>query len=229
MDHSYRKRLLDLAFTIPGLILLSPVFSTLALLVRLKLGSPVLFCQNRPGLNAQPFGIVKFRTMTDARDVSGNLLPDEERLPPFGRFLRSTSLDELPELINVLKGEMSVVGPRPLMMDYLDRYSPEQSRRHHAKPGITGWAQINGRNNLSWEEKFAMDVWYVDHQTAWLDIRIIARTAWKIVTREGVSRTGHATTSDFMGTPGYSWSDVGLTPAAIEESPDERALNGIEI
>lgn len=200
MHHRYSKRLLDLVLTVSVFILFSPMLLLLALLLRLKLGSPVLFRQHRPGLNGKRFALVKFRTMTNDRDAEGNLLPDEDRLPAFGRFLRSTSLDEVPELINVLKGEMSVVGPRPLLMDYLDRYSPEQMRRHLVKPGLTGWAQVNGRNELSWEDKFAMDVWYVDHQSLWLDIRIIARTIWTILKRKGITRKGHATTSDFIGT-----------------------------
>lgn len=200
MYQRYGKRLLDLAMTIPALILLSPVLALLALLVRLKLGSPVLFRQQRPGLHGRPFTLLKFRTMMDLRDKDGNPLPDEDRLTPFGQFLRSTSLDELPELFNVLKGEMSVVGPRPLLMRYLDRYSPEQVRRHEVKPGITGWAQVNGRNALTWERKFDLDVWYVDHQSLWLDLKIIALTGRKIIIREGITWEGHATGYEFMGT-----------------------------
>jgi len=199
----YGKRLLDLAMTIPALILLSPVLALLALLVRLKLGSPVLFRQQRPGLHGRPFTLLKFRTMMDLRDKDGNPLPDEDRLTPFGQFLRSTSLDELPELLLVLKGDMSLVGPRPLAMIYLDRYTPEQMRRHEVMPGITGWAQVNGRNNIPWEEKFALDVWYVDHQSLSLDLKIIALTVWKILKREGISEKGHVTASDFMGTQGH--------------------------
>jgi len=202
MYGTFGKRLLDLALTVPALILLSPVLGLLALLVRLKLGLPVLFRQHRPGLHGQPFTMLKFRTMTDDRDAQGNLLPNEDRLTPFGQFLRSTSLDELPELINVLKGEMSLVGPRPLLMQYLDLYTPEQMRRHEVKPGITGWAQVNGRNDISWEEKFTLDVWYVDHQSLWLDLRIIAMTAWKVLKREDISRQGYVTIAPkFMGTP----------------------------
>jgi sugar transferase EpsL len=201
------KRALDLILTIPALILLSPVMAVTALLVRVKLGSPVLFRQQRPGLHSKPFTIYKFRTMTNVkneRDAQGNLLPAEERLTPFSRFLRSTSLDELPELLNVLKGDMSVVGPRPLVMIYLDRYTPAQARRHEVMPGITGWAQINGRNDISWEEKFALDVWYVDHQSFELDLKIIALTAWKVLKREGISEQGHdVTASEFMGTQMY--------------------------
>ena len=193
------KRIFDLALTLPALILLSPLLGLLALLVRLKLGSPILFTQQRPGQNSHPFTIYKFRTMTDARAADGRLLPDARRLTAFGRFLRSTSLDELPELFNVLKGEMSLVGPRPLLMHYLDRYTPQQARRHRVRPGITGWAQVNGRNGLSWEEKFACDVWYVDNLSLELDIKIIFRTLWIIVRREGISQPGQATMEEFKG------------------------------
>lgn len=199
MYRTFGKRLLDLALAIPALILLAPLLALLALLVRLKLGSPVFFRQQRPGLHGQPFTILKFRTMTDARDAQGNLLPDEDRLTPFGQFLRSTSLDELPELIHVLKGEMSLVGSRPLMMRYLDRYTPEQMHRHDVRPGITGWAQVNGRNTISWEARFAMDVWYADHVSLWLDVKIIALTVWKILKREGISQPGQATMEEFRG------------------------------
>jgi lipopolysaccharide/colanic/teichoic acid biosynthesis glycosyltransferase len=195
----FGKRWLDLLLIIPALILLTPVLLLLALLVRLTLGSPVLFCQRRPGLHGQPFTIYKFRSMTNACDADGNLLPDAERLPPFGQFLRSTSLDELPELLNVWRGEMSLVGPRPLLMCYLDRYNPEQRRRHEVKPGLTGWAQINGRNALAWEEKFALDVWYVDHLSWWLDMKIIVLTVWKILKHEGISQPGQATMEEFRG------------------------------
>ena len=193
------KRLFDLLLTIPALILLAPVLGIVTILVRFKLGSPVFFRQTRPGLHDQPFTMLKFRTMTDARDAQGKLLPDAERLTPFGRFLRSSSLDELPELLNVLKGEMSLVGPRPLLMQYLERYTPEQRRRHEVKPGITGWAQVNGRNAITWEQKFALDVWYVDHQSLWLDIKILALTIWKTVRREGINQDGQATMEEFMG------------------------------
>jgi len=196
----YGKRLLDLVLTIPALIFLAPVLALLALLVRLTFGSPILFRQQRPGLHGRPFVLYKFRTMTNARDAQGNLLHDEDRLTPFGQFLRSTSLDELPELFNVLRGEMSLVGPRPLLMRYLDRYSPEQVRRHEVKPGITGWAQVNGRNTLTWERKFDLDVWYVDHQSLWLDLKIIALTGRKIIIREGITWKGYATGYEFMGT-----------------------------
>jgi sugar transferase EpsL len=193
----YGKRLLDLSLTVPALILLTPLFALVALLVRSKIGTPVLFRQERPGLHGQPFTIIKFRTMTDKRDAQGNLLPDKDRLTPFGRFLRSTSLDELPELINVLRGDMSVVGPRPLLMKYLDRYTPTQMRRHEVLPGITGWAQVNGRNAISWAEKFALDVWYVDNLSLRLDLQIIALTLWKSLRREGISQTGQATMEEF--------------------------------
>jgi len=193
------KRLFDLALTLPGLVVLSPLLAFIALMVRAKLGSPVLFRQVRPGMGGRPFTIYKFRTMTDARGSDGKLLPDGERLTRFGRFLRSASLDELPELFNVLKGDMSLVGPRPLLMEYLDRYTPEQARRHEVKPGITGWAQVNGRNALSWEEKFKLDVWYVDNVSLWLDLKIIALTVWKILKREGISQPGQATVEYFQG------------------------------
>lgn len=193
------KRTLDLALALLALILLSPLLGSLAILIWFKLGSPVLFRQQRPGLHGKPFTLYKFRTMTDARDAAGNLLPDAERLMPFGRFLRATSLDELPELWNVLKGDMSLVGPRPLLMQYLDRYTPEQMRRHEVRPGITGWAQVNGRNALSWEEKFRLDVWYVDNVSLWLDLKIIALTVWKIIKREGISQPGQATAEEFLG------------------------------
>jgi sugar transferase EpsL len=197
--HRYGKRALDLALTIPALIVLSPVLLLIALSVRLTLGAPILFRQMRPGLYGKPFTLYKFRTMTDARDAQGNLLPDAARLTPFGRFLRATSLDELPELWNVLKGDMSLVGPRPLLMQYLDRYTPEQARRHEVRPGITGWAQVNGRNALTWEQKFALDVWYVDHLSFGLDLKIIALTLWKILKREGISQPGQATMGEFLG------------------------------
>jgi len=187
------KRILDLGLTIPSIIILLPLIMLIALLVLIKLGPPVFFHQQRPGLNAKPFTLLKFRTMTHIRDMNGNLLPDSERLTPFGRLLRNLSLDELPEFINVIKGEMSLVGPRPLLMQYLSRYTNEQARRHSVKPGITGWAQINGRNAISWEEKFKMDVWYVDNQSLLLDLKIIFITLLKIITRKGINQTGHAT------------------------------------
>jgi lipopolysaccharide/colanic/teichoic acid biosynthesis glycosyltransferase len=193
------KRIFDLAVTIPGLILILPVLGMLALLVRVSHGSPVLFRQKRPGYLGRPFHLYKLRTMSEARDGQGNLLPDPERITPLGRFLRSSSLDELPELFNVLRGEMSLVGPRPLLMEYLERYSPEQARRHHVLPGITGWAQVNGRNALTWEEKFRLDLWYVDHWSIGLDLRILLLTLWKAVKREGISQPGYVSAEEFMG------------------------------
>jgi lipopolysaccharide/colanic/teichoic acid biosynthesis glycosyltransferase len=195
----FGKRLLDLALTVPALILLSPVIAAVALVVRIKLGSPVLFRQQRPGLGGSPFIILKFRTMTGARDTDGTLLADEQRLTTFGKMLRRTSLDELPELINVLKGDMSLVGPRPLLVDYLDRYTPEQMRRHDALPGITGLAQVKGRNNLSWEEKFAYDLWYVDHRSLLLDLKILALTVGAVFRAEGISAPSHLSAPEFRG------------------------------
>jgi sugar transferase EpsL len=194
-----RKRAFDLLLTIPGLAVLALPLVILGLLIRLKLGSPVLFRQTRPGFKGRPFTLYKFRTMTDERDAAGRLLPDERRLTGLGRFLRSFSLDDLPNAFNVLRGEMSVVGPRPLLMEYLERYSPEQARRHDVLPGITGWAQVNGRNALTWEDKFRLDVWYVDHWSLALDVRILALTAWKVLRREGISQPGFATAEEFRG------------------------------
>lgn len=193
------KRCVDLLGAGLGLLILALPMILIALLIRWRLGSPVLFRQQRPGLYGKPFTMFKFRTMRDAYDKEGNPLPDEQRMTRFGQFLRSTSLDELPELIHVLKGEMSLVGPRPLLMEYLNRYTPEQARRHEVKPGITGLAQINGRNNLSWDERFQMDVWYVDHWNLWLDIKIIFRTVAKVLKREGVQAEGAATMPKFLG------------------------------
>ena len=195
------KRIFDLALTTPGAILISPIMLIIALLVRIKLGTPVLFRQARPGLDGKLFTLYKFRSMRDAKDANGQPLPDRERLTRFGRFLRATSLDELPELWNVLRGEMSLVGPRPLLVEYLPLYSPEQARRHEVRPGITGWAQINGRNAISWQDKFALDVWYVDHWSVWLDIRILALTLLKAILREGISSPGEATAPLFTGNP----------------------------
>lgn len=193
------KRLFDFTTALFGLIALALPLLLLVYLVRRKLGSPVFFRQVRPGLHGQPFEMIKFRTMTDARDASGSLLPDNERLTAFGRFLRSTSLDELPELWNVLKGDMSLVGPRPLLMEYLPLYSPEQARRHEVRPGITGWAQVNGRNAISWEEKFALDIWYVDNQSLWLDVKILYLTLKAVLQRKDISAVGEATMSKFTG------------------------------
>ncbi|MEW5985871.1 MAG: sugar transferase [Chloroflexota bacterium] len=195
----YGKRWLDLALAIPAVMLLSPVLAVLAILVYLKHGRPVLFRQQRPGRYGRPFWLYKFRTMTDTRDAEGHLLPDDERLTPFGRWLRATSLDELPELFNVLYGEMSLVGPRPLLMEYLARYTPSQRRRHKVRPGITGWAQVNGRNDLTWPAKFALDVWYVDHVSLGLDLKIMAITIQKILRREGINQPGQATAQKFIG------------------------------
>ena len=194
------KRLFDVIAAASGLVVLSPVLLLLAVAVRLFLGSPVLFKQTRPGLAGQPFTLVKFRTMTDKRDEDGNLLPNAERKTRFGQFLRSTSLDELPELWNVLKGEMSLVGPRPLRMEYLPRYNAYQLRRHEVRPGITGWAQVRGRNSLTWEERFVLDVWYVDNQTFALDLRIIALTIWKVIARDSVSPHDKEFMEEFLGT-----------------------------
>ena len=193
------KRLLDFFVALSAVILLAPVFAVVAWLIRCKLGSPVLFRQIRPGLRGRPFAMVKFRTMRDAVDAHGNPLPDFERMTSFGGFLRSSSLDELPELWNVLKGEMSLVGPRPLLMEYLPLYSSVQARRHEVRPGVTGWAQVNGRNALSWDEKFQLDVWYVDNQSFWLDLKILSLTVKKVLAREGVSAPGDATMPKYTG------------------------------
>lgn len=193
------KRVVDIAVSLVALILLMPFLLFLALLIKMKLGSPVLFSQERPGLNGKIFRMVKFRSMTEARDAEGNLLPDSVRLTPFGNRLRSTSLDELPELWNVLKGDMSLVGPRPLLVEYLPLYTPEQMRRHEVRPGITGWAQINGRNAISWDEKFALDIWYVDHWCMKLDFRILLLTVKKVLVRDGISADSHVTMEKFRG------------------------------
>jgi lipopolysaccharide/colanic/teichoic acid biosynthesis glycosyltransferase len=193
------KRLMDIALSSIGLLLLAPLALVLAMLVRARFGSPVLFRQERPGLHGKPFTILKFRTMTDECDESGNLLPDDRRLTRFGRFLRASSMDELPELWNVLRGDMSLVGPRPLLMEYLPLYTTEQARRNEVRPGITGWAQVNGRNALNWEEKFKLDVWYVDNQSLWLDLKILFLTVKKVLVREGISGEGHATMERFRG------------------------------
>lgn len=194
------KRVFDVIVSAALLILLTPVLLVLGLLVRISLGPPVLFKQVRPGLNGRPFVMYKFRTMTEERDKHGRLLPDEQRLTRIGRFLRSTSLDELPELFNVLKGDMSLVGPRPLLIEYLPLYTPEQARRHEVRPGITGWAQVNGRNAISWEKKFEYDVWYVDNWSFWLDIKILWMTLITVFRREGISAYGHSTMPPFKGT-----------------------------
>ena len=193
------KRLIDITASGTALVVLSPVLAVTAYRVKKNLGSPVLFKQTRPGLNGKPFEMIKFRTMKDATDKEGNLLPDSERLTPFGQKLRSTSLDELPELWNVLKGDMSLVGPRPLLMEYLPLYSSEQARRHNVRPGVTGFAQVNGRNAISWEEKFKLDTWYVDNQSLWLDINILAKTVRQVLIKDGISAEGEATMSKFTG------------------------------
>lgn len=193
------KRLMDVTIALAGLVLLSPLIVLISLLVIIFYGNPVLFSQQRPGYQGKPFYILKFRTMTAARDSSGNLLPDSQRLTGLGRFLRSFSLDELPELINILGGEMSFVGPRPLLMEYIPRYSSEQARRHEVPPGLTGWAQINGRNAADWQSRLAMDVWYVDHWSLWLDLKIIIITLWKVVLRQGINQPGQATVEYFKG------------------------------
>jgi len=196
------KRILDILISMLGLILLSPILLLTAILVCIKLGRPVLFRQKRPGLHAEPFFVYKFRTMTDQKDAEGQLLPDDIRLTHFGKLLRKLSLDELPQLFNVIRGDLSLVGPRPLLMEYLPLYSTEQARRHEVRPGITGWAQVNGRNAISWEEKFKLDVWYVDNQSFLLDVKILWMTLVKVFIREGISQEGQATMEKFTGTPG---------------------------
>ncbi|MBE3591904.1 sugar transferase [Thermoanaerobacter sp. RKWS2] len=193
------KRLIDIFVSLFLLIVLSPLLIIISLIIFITMGPPVIFKQTRPGFKGKPFTIYKFRTMSNKKDKYGNLLPDEKRLTKIGRFLRSTSLDELPELFNVLKGDMSLVGPRPLLMEYLNYYTEEQMRRHDVKPGITGWAQVNGRNNLSWEEKFKLDVWYVDNWSLWLDFKILFLTLIKVIKREGISAEGYATMPKFTG------------------------------
>jgi lipopolysaccharide/colanic/teichoic acid biosynthesis glycosyltransferase len=193
------KRLFDVLASLLGLLLLSPVIAILAMQIRRKLGSPVLFRQTRPGMDGRPFQMVKFRTMQDAFDNDGGLLPDSQRMTSFGSFLRLTSLDELPELWNVVRGDMNLVGPRPLLMEYLPLYSKEQYRRHQVRPGVTGWAQVNGRNAISWEEKFKLDVWYVDNRSFWLDLKILSLTVKKVLVRDGISGEGEATMSKFTG------------------------------
>jgi len=199
MYRCYGKRILDLVLALCALVFALPLVFVIWLLVRKNLGSPALFCQLRPGLNARPFMLFKFKTMRDAFDAGGEPLPDAQRLTEFGGFLRSTSLDELPELLNVIRGDMSLVGPRPLLMRYLPRYNAQQARRHEVKPGLTGWAQINGRNAVSWDEKFALDVWYVENLSLWLDVKIMFLTLWQIVGRKGINQPGHATMPEFMG------------------------------
>lgn len=201
------KRASDLTAALLAIVLLSPLMLAVTLAIRIKTGGPALFTQERPGLNGKIFKIYKFRTMTNARDADGNLLPDHERLFPLGRLLRKTSLDELPQFFNVLRGELSLVGPRPLLVKYLPLYSPEQARRHDVPPGITGWAQVNGRNALSWDERLALDVWYVDHWSVWLDLKILGMTMVKVLKRSGVSAEGHATMPEFTGSPSREGND----------------------
>ena len=193
------KRAFDIAASASALVVLSPVLAITAHKVKKELGSPVLFRQTRPGLHGRPFEMIKFRTMKDATDKAGNALPDSERLTEFGKKLRASSLDELPELWNVLKGDMSLVGPRPLLMEYLPLYSAEQAKRHNVRPGVTGYAQVNGRNSLSWEDKFKLDTWYVEHQSLWLDMKILLKTVKKVIIKDGISADGEATMSKFTG------------------------------
>ena len=194
------KRAFDIAASTSALVVLSPVLAITAYKVKKELGSPVLFRQTRPGLHGKPFEMIKFRTMKDATDKEGNALPDSERLTEFGKKLRASSLDELPELWNVLKGDMSLVGPRPLLMEYLPLYNAEQAKRHNVRPGVTGYAQVNGRNSLSWEDKFKLDTWYVEHQSLWLDMKILLKTVKKVIIRDGISAEGEATMTKFTGT-----------------------------
>jgi lipopolysaccharide/colanic/teichoic acid biosynthesis glycosyltransferase len=213
LAQSYRlKRAFDLCIGIPALVVTAPLMLGVWVLVSLLLGRPALFRQERPGQNGEQFTLLKFRTMTDKKGPDGALLPDEQRITRFGRILRSTSLDELPELLNVVRGEMSIVGPRPLLIRYLNRYTPFQMRRHEVRPGITGWAQVNGRNTLSWDEKFAMDVWYVEHQSLWLDVRILLQTLWTMLRRDGIDEPGKVGASEFIGSaPGTSDAPVSAT------------------
>ena len=195
----FSKRLLDIILSALILILASPLLLITAALIFLSYGAPIIFKHERPGKDGQPFKLIKFRSMRDARDQEGNVLPDAERITRFGQFIRKTSIDELPELYNVLRGDMSLVGPRPLLMQYLQRYSAEQARRHDVLPGVTGWAQINGRNAISWDDKFKYDLWYIDHWTFWLDVKIIFLTIWKVLKGDGISQPGRATMDEFMG------------------------------
>ena len=215
------KRCIDVVGAGLGLVVFSPVLIGLAIMIWIQMGRPVIFKQMRPGLQGRSFFMYKFRTMTDERDENGVLLPDEMRLTRLGKFLRSSSLDELPELFNVLKGDMSLVGPRPLLMQYLQRYTPDQARRHAAKPGITGWAQVNGRNAISWEEKFVLDVWYVDNCSLWLDMKIMFMTVVKVFRREGISAEGEATMAEFMGNINAQYSELqrsNIQAAAIQDN-----------
>ncbi len=217
------KRLIDVVASGVSLLLLVPVLVAVALLVWRQIGKPVLFWQTRPGKDGKPFRMVKFRTMRDAWDAEGKLLPDAERMTALGRFLRAASLDELPELWNVLKGDMSLVGPRPLLMQYLPLYSAEQARRHEVRPGITGWAQVNGRNAISWEKKFELDVWYVDHQSFWLDLKILWLTLWAVGRRDGIRHEGHATMPAFMGTGNQSVTERESSQAQADPGTADRS------
>ncbi len=199
MYRRFGQRLLDLILTTLGLIVFGPLLLIVVLLVWRKIGAPVFFRQQRLGKDGTPFAVIKFRTMTDARGADGDLLPDEQRLTRFGGFLRRSSLDELPELLNILRGEMSLVGPRPLRVDYAERYTAEQMRRHEVRPGITGWAQINGRNTITWEQKFVYDLWYIEHQSFILDLKVLGSTFWKVMRRADINQAGHVTMSEFLG------------------------------
>ncbi|NLP44124.1 MAG: sugar transferase [Peptococcaceae bacterium] len=218
------KRIFDIIVASFGLLLTSPLLLLTALIIRIKLGSPVIFTQQRPGLHGKPFFIYKFRTMTDERDEKGELLPDEKRLTKTGKLIRKLSLDELPQLFNVLKGDLSLVGPRPLLMEYLPLYTPEQARRHEVKPGITGWAQVNGRNALSWEDRFKLDVWYVDNRSFWLDLKILFLTFIKVFKSEGISQSGHVTMEKFQGSPN---SNKISSPEKTEEPEEAESKEGV--
>jgi sugar transferase EpsL len=209
------KRALDILIALSALVLLSPVLAVVAVAIRFTLGPPVLFRQRRPGLYQRPFEMIKFRTMSSRTDASGELLPDDQRLNRLGHFLRASSLDELPELWNVLRGDMSIVGPRPLLMEYLPLYTARQARRHDVRPGITGWAQVNGRNSIGWEEKFELDVWYVDNRSLLLDVRILALTLLRVLGRDGISQDGHATAEKFRGSEGT----IAVDPSAGDTVP----------
>jgi sugar transferase EpsL len=214
------KRVFDVTCALVALVILSPILVIVAVLVRIKFGSPVIFRQARTGRSARPFTLLKFRTMTDVCNTSGELLSDEKRLTPLGDLLRRTSLDELPELLNVLRNDMSLVGPRPLLMQYLDRYTPEQARRHEVLPGITGWAQVNGRNAIEWSKKFTYDVWYVDHWSLWLDLKILFLTVGKVFRRHGISNANHATMPEFMGN---SYSVSGKESISVSSGPQKES------
>jgi len=223
MYRRFGKRLFDLTVAVPGSIVALPIIALTALIVRMNLGSGILFRQERPGLHGKPFTVLKFRTMLDSRDAEGHLLSDAQRLTATGRMLRALSLDELPQLWNVLRGDVSLVGPRPLLMQYLVRYTPEQARRHEVRPGITGWAQINGRNAISWDEKFRLDVWYVDHVSFWLDVKILIRTVAYVLHRKDIRASGHATMPEFMGVSAIS--SPGPAKSALESPATMNLVN----